>query len=77
MPSILPPWTDADPVLHARLGDAIDPDRKVLEGLERIVPLSGKRIADIGTGIGHYPNSRSSSGVGLLYASPEPFPTGI
>jgi SAM-dependent methyltransferase len=37
------------------LGDAIDPDRKVLEGLERIVPLSGKRIADIGTGIGHYP----------------------
>ena len=55
MPSILPPWTDADPVLHARLGDAIDPDRKVLEGLERIVPLSGKRIADIGTGIGHYP----------------------
>jgi SAM-dependent methyltransferase len=55
MPSILPPWTDADPVLHARLGDAIDPDRKVLDGLERIVPLSGKRIADIGTGIGHYP----------------------
>jgi SAM-dependent methyltransferase len=55
MPSIFPPWTDADPVLHARLGDAIDPDRKVLEGLERIVPLSGKRIADIGTGIGHYP----------------------
>jgi SAM-dependent methyltransferase len=55
MPAILPPWTDADPVLHARLGDAIDPDRKVLEGLERIVPLSGKRIADIGTGIGHYP----------------------
>jgi SAM-dependent methyltransferase len=55
MPSILPPWTDADPLLHARLGDAIDPDRKVLEGLERIVPLSGKRIADIGTGIGHYP----------------------
>jgi ubiquinone/menaquinone biosynthesis C-methylase UbiE len=55
MPAILPPWTDADPVLHARLGDAIDPDRKVLEALERIVPLSGKRIADIGTGIGHYP----------------------
>jgi SAM-dependent methyltransferase len=55
MPAILPPWTDADPVLHARLGDAIDPDRKVLEGLERIVSLSGKRIADIGTGIGHYP----------------------
>lgn len=55
MPSIFPPWTDADPVLHARLGNAIDPDRKVLEGLERIVPLSGKRIADIGTGIGHYP----------------------
>jgi SAM-dependent methyltransferase len=33
----------------------IDPDRKVLAALERIVPLSGKRIADIGTGIGHYP----------------------
>ena len=34
---------------------AIDPDRKVLDALERIVPLSGKRIADVGTGIGHYP----------------------
>jgi SAM-dependent methyltransferase len=55
MPAILPPWTDADPVLHARLTTAIDPDRKVLEALERIVPLSGKRIADVGTGIGHYP----------------------
>jgi ubiquinone/menaquinone biosynthesis C-methylase UbiE len=27
----------------------------VLAALERIVPLSGKRIADVGTGIGHYP----------------------
>ena len=55
MRPILPPWTDSDPVLHARLGAAIDPDRKVLGALERIVPLSGKRIADVGTGIGHYP----------------------
>src|SRR5918999_6485400 len=55
MPAILPPWTDSDPELHARLTAAIDPDRKVLEALERIVPLSGKRIADVGTGIGHYP----------------------
>ena len=55
MRAILPPWTDPDPVLHARLGDVIDPDRKVLAALERIVPLSGKRIADVGTGIGHYP----------------------
>lgn len=55
MPAILPAWTDADPALHARLGDAIDPDRKILGALERVVPLSGKRIADIGTGIGHYP----------------------
>jgi SAM-dependent methyltransferase len=55
MPAILPAWTDADPVLHARLGEAIDPDRKVLGALERIVELSGKRIADVGTGIGHYP----------------------
>ncbi len=55
MPAILPPWTEADPVLHARLTAAIDPDRKVLDALERIIPLSGKRIADIGTGIGHYP----------------------
>lgn len=53
--AILPAWTDADPVLHARLGEVIDPDRKVLAALERIVPLSGKRIADVGTGIGHYP----------------------
>jgi SAM-dependent methyltransferase len=55
MPTILPAWTDGDPVLHARLGEAIDPDRRVLAALERITPLSGKRIADVGTGIGHYP----------------------
>lgn len=55
MPAILPAWTDGDPVLHARLGEAIDPERRVLAALERIVPLSGKRIADVGTGIGHYP----------------------
>lgn len=55
MRPILPAWSDADADLHARLGDAIDPDRKVLAALERIMPLSGKRIADVGTGIGHYP----------------------
>jgi SAM-dependent methyltransferase len=55
MRPILPAWTDSDADLHARLGAAIDPDRKVLTALERIVPLSGKRIADVGTGIGHYP----------------------
>jgi SAM-dependent methyltransferase len=55
MHAILPPWTEPDPALHARVGDLIDPDRKVLAALERIVPLSGKRIADVGTGIGHYP----------------------
>jgi SAM-dependent methyltransferase len=53
--AILPAWTEIDPALHARLGDVIDPDRKVLAALERIVPLAGKRIADVGTGIGHYP----------------------
>lgn len=55
MPALLPPWTDADPELHARLTAAIDPERKVLDALERITPLSGRRIADVGTGIGHYP----------------------
>lgn len=55
MRAILPAWTDLDPALHARLGEIIDPDRKVLAALERIVPLAGKRIADVGTGIGHYP----------------------
>jgi len=55
MPALLPAWTEADPELHERLAAAIDPERKVLEALERIVPLSGKRIADVGTGIGHYP----------------------
>jgi len=55
MPPILPAWTETDAALHALLGGAIDPERKVLGALERIVPLSGKRIADIGTGIGHYP----------------------
>jgi SAM-dependent methyltransferase len=52
---ILPAWTDADAQLHARLGEVIDPERRVLAGIERIVPISGRRIADIGTGIGHYP----------------------
>ncbi|HYN63323.1 MAG TPA: class I SAM-dependent methyltransferase [Candidatus Limnocylindrales bacterium] len=55
MRAILPPWTDPDPLLLERLGEVIDPERRVLDALERIVPLSGKRIADIGTGIGHYP----------------------
>ena len=55
MPALLPAWTEADPALHDRLTAAIDPDRKVLDALERIIPLSGKRIADVGTGIGHYP----------------------
>ena len=55
MRPILPAWSEPDAALHARLGEAIDPDRKVLAALERVVPLSGKRIADVGTGIGHYP----------------------
>ena len=55
MPVLLPAWADADPELHARVAEAVDPDRKVLAALERIIPLSGKRIADVGTGIGHYP----------------------
>lgn len=55
MGPILPAWFEADAELHARLGAAIDPDRKVLQALERIAPISGRRIADVGTGIGHYP----------------------
>jgi SAM-dependent methyltransferase len=55
MRGILPAWTEPDPELYHRLGEMIDPGRKVLAALERIVPLSGKRIADVGTGIGHYP----------------------
>jgi SAM-dependent methyltransferase len=55
MRGILPAWTEPDPELYWRLGEIVDPGRKVLAALERIVPLSGKRIADVGTGIGHYP----------------------
>ena len=55
MRAILPAWTEPDPELHRRLGELIDPERRVLAAMERIVPLSGKRIADVGTGIGHYP----------------------
>ena len=55
MQAILPAWTGIDAGMHARLGEVIDPDRKVLAALERITPLAGKRIADVGTGIGHYP----------------------
>ncbi|HEX2767556.1 MAG TPA: class I SAM-dependent methyltransferase [Candidatus Limnocylindria bacterium] len=53
--AILPAWRGGDSELHERLGRAIDPERRVLAALERITPLSGKRIADVGTGIGHYP----------------------
>src|SRR6266511_2970761 len=55
MHAILPAWTSPDPALHALLGEVIDPERRVLAALERIAPLTGKRIADVGTGIGHYP----------------------
>jgi len=55
MRPILPVWTDPDAELHARLEAAIDPDGKILGAIERIVPIGGKRIADVGTGIGHYP----------------------
>lgn len=55
MRALLPDWITPDATLHARLGEIIDPDRRILEALERITPLSGKRIADVGTGIGHYP----------------------
>ena len=55
MRALLPDWITPDAELHARLGEIIDPDRRILEALERITPLSGKRIADVGTGIGHYP----------------------
>ncbi len=51
----LPAWTELDPALHGRISEAIDPDRRILAALERIVPLAGKRVADVGTGIGHYP----------------------
>ena len=53
--AILPDWEGGDSELQERLGAAIDPERRVLAALERIMPLSGKRIADVGTGIGHYP----------------------
>lgn len=53
--AILPAWTDPDAALHARLGELFDPERRVLAALDRIIPLSGRRIADVGTGIGHYP----------------------
>lgn len=55
MRAILPSGLDPEPELLARLGEVFDPDRRVLAALERIVPISGKRIADVGTGIGHYP----------------------
>lgn len=55
MRAILPDWAQADADLLAQLGELIDPERRVLAALERITPISGRRIADIGTGIGHYP----------------------
>jgi ubiquinone/menaquinone biosynthesis C-methylase UbiE len=55
MRALLPDWITPDAALHERLGQMIDPDRQILAALERITPLSGKRIADVGTGIGHYP----------------------
>ncbi|MDQ3881494.1 MAG: class I SAM-dependent methyltransferase [Chloroflexota bacterium] len=55
MSPFLPVWEDATPETYRRLGEIIDPDGKVIAGIERIVPLAGKRVADVGTGIGHYP----------------------
>lgn len=55
MTPFLPVWEDATPETYRRLGEIIDPDGKVLQGIERIVPLTEKRIADVGTGVGHYP----------------------
>ncbi|MFN2484330.1 MAG: class I SAM-dependent methyltransferase [Candidatus Limnocylindria bacterium] len=55
MSPFLPTWAEATPETYERLGTIIDPDGKVLAGIERIVPLAGKRIADVGTGVGHYP----------------------
>ena len=55
MSPFLPVWEDATPETYRRLGEIIDPDGKVVQGIERIVPLAGKRVADVGTGIGHYP----------------------
>lgn len=55
MSPFLPVWEDATPETYRRLGEIIDPEGKIVEGIERIVPLAGKRIADVGTGIGHYP----------------------
>jgi SAM-dependent methyltransferase len=55
MQPILPAWTHPDRELHERLGAAIDPERRILAALERITPLGGKRLADVGTGIGHFP----------------------
>jgi SAM-dependent methyltransferase len=55
MRPILPAWTDHDRALHERLGAAIDPERRILAALERITPIGGKRLADVGTGIGHFP----------------------
>ncbi|MDQ6681656.1 MAG: methyltransferase domain-containing protein [Chloroflexota bacterium] len=55
MLAILPRWNVPDPGLHRLLGEMLDPDRKILAALERVVPLSGKRIADVGTGIGYFP----------------------
>ncbi len=55
MRPVLPMLAEADAALHQRLGAAIDPDRRILAALERIAPIGGKRLADVGTGIGHYP----------------------
>jgi ubiquinone/menaquinone biosynthesis C-methylase UbiE len=53
--ALLPDWTHPDVAMHRRLGEIIDPERRILAALERIMPISGRRIADVGTGIGHYP----------------------
>jgi SAM-dependent methyltransferase len=55
MHPLLPALAGADTALHERLGAAIDPDRRILAALERIGPIGGKRVADVGTGIGHFP----------------------
>jgi len=55
MRAVIPSGVELDPSLFATLAEAIDPGRRLVAAIERIVPLSGRRVAEVDTGIGQLP----------------------
>ncbi len=55
MRALIPAGVALEPSLLASLAEAVDPGRRLVAAIDRIVPLSGRRVADVATGIGELP----------------------